>query len=259
LARSPVSRTATALRRSGAPRLALLALAAGLRAPSPARAQVRLTNETGGNFTVAVMSWWEIPFRTVIRQQYDFSCGSAAVATLLTYSYAVPTPERIAFKRMWDKGDKPVIRKVGFSMFDMKSYLDGLGYHAEGFRMPIERLMSLKRPAIVLLNLNGYKHFVVVKGARGDRVLLGDPALGLTQYTREDFQKVWNGIALAIVKTPNDSEVRYNVARDWGPWSTAPLEHNGLHVSVAELTTNLPPTYQLTPQMLLDVRIGTGP
>lgn len=245
--------------RPGGLRFALPAFAAALLVPGPAEDQVRLANETGGNFTVAVMSWWEIPFRTVIRQQYDFSCGSAAVATLLTYSYGVPTPERIAFKKMWDKGDKPVIRKVGFSMFDMKSYLDGIGYRAEGFRMPIGRLMALKRPAIVLLNLNGYKHFVVVKGARGDRVLLGDPALGLTQYSRKDFEKVWNGIALTIVDTPRNGEARYNLASDWGPWATAPLEQNGMHVSVAELTTNLPPSYQLTPQMLLDVRIGTGP
>ena len=42
------------------------------------------------------------------------------------------------------------------------------------------------------------------------------------------------------------------------PWSQAPLEDEGaLRVSISDLTTNLPPQYQLTPQILLDVRVGT--
>ena len=50
----------------------------------------------------------------------------------------------------------------------------------------------------------------------------------------------------------------FNLAGDWGPWSQAPLEKEGsLQVSVGDLTTNLPPQYQLTPQILLDVRVGT--
>ena len=49
---------------------------------------VRLVNEAGGNYEVYVMSWWEIPFRSVVRQQYDFSCGSAAMAEVPEASVA---------------------------------------------------------------------------------------------------------------------------------------------------------------------------
>ena len=47
---------------------------------APAHAQVRTHGEFGGSYTIGVTSWRDIPFRTVVRQQYDYSCGSAAVA-----------------------------------------------------------------------------------------------------------------------------------------------------------------------------------
>lgn len=238
-------------------RALIMGLLGGLAVP-PAAAEVRLTGpETSGNYQLQVMTWWDIPFRSVVRQRYDFSCGSAAVATLLTYHYGAPTSETMPFRAMWEKGDREAIRKVGFSMLDMKTYLASRGFRAEGFRITAEQLTQVKRPTIVLMDLKGFKHFVVVKGVRGDRVLTGDSVLGLNEYSLSDFEKHWNGIALAIVEG-GAKRPSFNLAGDWGPWSQAPLEDDGsLRVSAGDLTTNLPPQYQLTPQILLDVRVGT--
>jgi predicted double-glycine peptidase len=222
----------------------------------PAISQVRLSGEAGGNYTVDVMSWWDIPFRSVVRQQFDFSCGSAAVATLLTYHYGRRTPEQAAFKYMWEAGDQAAIRKVGFSMFDMKSYFTSLGLRADGYRLGEEGLLQLKRPAIVLLDLKGFKHFVVVKGVSEGRVLVGDPMLGLNQYALADFMKVWNGVALIIARA-GDAPPSFNLAGDWGPWSVAPMESGAMQIASHDNTTHLQPFYQLTPQILLDVRVGT--
>jgi uncharacterized protein len=238
----------------------LTAMALGLAQPAAtAHAEVLLTRESGGDFSVGVMSWWEIPFRTVVRQRYDFSCGSAAVATMLTHHYGRPTGEREPFKAMWASGDRELIRKVGFSMYDMKTYLSEIGYQAEGFRLTVADLQKVRRPMIVLINLNGFKHFVVIKGISKDRILTGDSVLGLNQYSLEDFGKMWNGIALAVVKWPTRTPPKYNLKTDWGPWSQAPLEegNDALAVSLGDLTTHLPPDYQLTPTFLLDVRVGT--
>lgn len=222
-------------------------------------AQVRLGPEaTGGNYSVQVMSWADIPFRSIVRQRFDFSCGSAAVATLLTYHYGKPTSEQQPFAQMWKAGDQATITKAGFSMYDMKLYLQSIGLHSEGYKMDVDDLRKSGRPAIVLLDLNGYKHFVVVKGVRGNTVLVGDPIRGLAQYEAADFQKSWNGIALAIVKSATTKPPLFNLARDWGPWSTAPLDDNAQVANIGNVTTHLPQIYQLTPQILIDVRVGTG-
>lgn len=236
-------------------RLAALAAGLGLLAAQPAAAEVRLGSEAGGVYHVKVMSWWEIPYRTVIRQQYDFSCGSAAIATLLTFHYNRPTPERATFAAMWNKGDQKAIRKLGFSMLDMKNYLRGIGLHAEGYRLKADDLPKLKRPAIVLLNLKGFKHFVVVKGVRNGRVLVGDSMLGLTDYALGDFVKLWNGIALMIV--PGAQSPSFNLASDWGPWAKAPLEDGALHLRAADFSNTIAQSYQITNRIMLDVPVGT--
>lgn len=239
----------------------LLTLSAAAFIPSaiqPARAEVRIGGDSNGYFTVKVMSWWEIPFRTVVRQRYDFSCGSAAIATLLTYHYNRPTNERAPFTAMWNRGDKAEIRKIGFSMLDMKNYLGSLGLRAQGFRFDVDDLRQVQRPAIALLDLNGYKHFVVIKGVSQDKVLVGDPMLGIREYSVTDFAKYWNGILLAIVEETDRARPIFNLVSDWGPWSRAPVDANITDNSVGRITTHLPPSYQISPQVLIDLRGGQG-
>ena len=235
-----------------------LATAAAFALTVPVHSQVRLQQDSGGNFDVMVISWWDIPFRTVVRQQYDFSCGSAAIATLLTHHYGRPLSGRQAFAAMWRTGDREAIKRYGFSLLDMRSYLVSIGYEAEGFRLTIDQLRDVRRPTIALMDLNGYKHFVVIKGMRGDRVLTGDPTLGLTEYSAPDFEKHWNGIVLAVLPGPQDPVPAYNLANDWGPWSRAPLENGGgIRVAMGDPAADLPPDYQITPEFLIPVRIGT--
>lgn len=203
---------------------------------------------TGGNssYRLQVMSWKEIPFRSVVRQKFDFSCGSAAVATLLSHHYERATPEEAVFAAMWNAGDQDVIRKSGFSMLDIKRYLESAGYRAEGFRLSIAQLQRLARPGLVILDLKGYKHFVVVKGIQDDAVLVGDPMIGLTRYSHADFISQWNGIFLSISDDPGALSPRFNVAAEWRPWSTAPLDEGELRSTVSSVTNLLPPVYQVT-------------
>ncbi|MDQ6880994.1 MAG: C39 family peptidase, partial [Pseudomonadota bacterium] len=111
---------------------------------------------------------------STVHQQYDFSCGSAALATLLTHHYGHPAAEQEILHAMYDLGDQDKIHREGFSLLDMKRYLAGLGYVADGFQQPLEKLRDAGLPAIVLINEQGYRHFVVIKGLEDGRVLLGD-------------------------------------------------------------------------------------
>jgi predicted double-glycine peptidase len=131
-----------------------------------------------GSYAIHLTSLKEARFKTTVRQQYDFSCGSAATATLLTYQYGYPVTEAEVFRQMYANGDQARIRKQGFSLLDMRRYLQSLGFQADGFELPLDKLFEEGLPAIVLLNDRGYRHFVVVKGLRRGRVLVGDPARG---------------------------------------------------------------------------------
>ena len=78
----------------------------------------------------------ELRFLETVRQGFDFSCGSAALATLLSFHYGRPTTEFQVFESMWKTGDTEKIRKDGFSMLDMKRYLEQEGLRADGFQDP---------------------------------------------------------------------------------------------------------------------------
>jgi uncharacterized protein len=234
------------LKRSGV--MLAAAFAASLALAEPSGAQVRTHGEAGGSFSVSVMSWRDIPFRTVVRQQYDYSCGSAAVATLLRFHYGVSVGEAEVFQSMFDRGDQARIRQVGFSMLDMRAYLETRGYSADGLRLSLDRLASLNLPAIALISHDNYRHFVVVKGVSADRVLVGDPTFGLQTYTREEFEAVWNGVVLAVRHQPAGAAApAYNRQEEWRPWVVAPLDEARGPISPTDLTLSLPELYQISP------------
>jgi uncharacterized protein len=185
-------------------------------------ADVSLT-VTGGSYTTTVTSLKEMRFASTMRQQYDFSCGSAAVSTLLTYQYGFKVSEAMVFQRMFANGDREKIQHEGFSLLDMKRYLDNLGYQSEGVEVTLDELAKANVPAIALVKEEGYLHFVVIKGLRDGRVLLGDPALGTRAMSRKAFEKNWtNGILLVIVDHAPDAV--FNDQRDWRVRPIAPLQ-----------------------------------
>lgn len=228
--------------------VALAAALAAMCPATPAAAQVRTHGEGGGSYTISVTSWRDIPFRTVVRQQYDYSCGSAAVATMLRFHYGVAVNESEVFQSMYQRGDQARIRSVGFSMLDMRSYLEGRGFRADGLRLSLDRLATLDVPAIALITHDNYRHFVVVKGISADRVLVGDPTFGLQTYTRAEFEEIWNGVVLAIRQTPEGWPApAYNRAEEWRPWSRAPLNMAQQPISATDLTLSFRELYQITP------------
>jgi predicted double-glycine peptidase len=175
-----------------------------------------------GAYTVRVTSLREARFATTMRQKYDFSCGSAALATLLTYHYGQPVSEQEVFTQMYSAGDRPKIGKQGFSLLDMKRYLTAHGYQADGFEQPVERLAQEGLPAIVLLSERGYRHFVVVKGLQRGRVLVGDPATGTRAMSIDRFHSLWVNRILFVIHNRRDL-AKFNVARDWRIAPSAPL------------------------------------
>lgn len=200
----------------------LLALLMGLASPLAGAGTIDLPYQIGGAYSVPAKSIREARFAATIRQQYDFSCGSAALATLLTHHYKVPVTEDQVFEAMYRNGDQAKIRVEGFSLLDMKRYLEAQGFEADGFEEPIEKLAVAKIPAIVLINEAGYNHFVVVKGVRDGRVLLGDPAGGTRAVTESAFHAAWTNQVLFVISNRQDAAT-FNIAADWRVAPRSPL------------------------------------
>jgi len=178
--------------------------------------------QIGGAYSVPVKSIKEARFAATIRQQYDFSCGSAALSTLLTHHYRYPVTEDKVFEEMFRRGDQAKIKIEGFSLLDMKRYLEAHGFESDGFQEPLEKLAAANIPAIVLINESGYNHFVVVKGIREGRVLIGDPAGGTRAVTEAAFRAAWVNEVLFVISNRQE-DAAFNVATDWHAAPLAPI------------------------------------
>lgn len=206
--------------------LATALAACGAAAPPDRQAATRLPVtevETGGpSLFVPVRDIRARRFLRTVRQRFDYSCGSAALATLLTHHYALPTSEEDILRTMIAEGDAERIRNVGFSLLDMQRYLARRGIRSNGYRMPLDRLAEAGLPAIVLIDNNGYRHFVVLRGITHDRVLIADPNLGTRTMPRTRFEEVWNGVLFVILDRPDLGRAQFSLAEDWGVRSRAP-------------------------------------
>jgi hypothetical protein len=219
------------------------ALFALIGLPAAAAAAFMQFDAGPADVVVKVTAFSEARFLTTVRQRHDFSCGSAAVATLLTYHYEYPVSETEAFTLMYNSGDQALIRRAGFSLLDIKRFLETEGFESDGFRFPLETLKKIGVPAIVLVNDDGYKHFIVIKGVDETHVLVGDPAKGTRYLARDEFEDMWNGIVFLIRTNKNVGQRNFHIQDRYGIIARAPVEsiisRDGLSTVLAPYTSHL--------------------
>ncbi len=178
-----------------------------------------------GDLQLEVKSFRERQFGSVLRQEYDYSCGSAAVASLLSYHYDDPVSEQQVFTAMMAAADVEKVRREGFSMLDMKRYLETKGYRADGFRLDLAGIRQrIALPLIVLMTIDGFRHFVVIKGLSEQEVLIGDPTRGLMIYDHQKFLSQWDGVAFVIRSHVELGRASFREREHWPEIAGAPLQ-----------------------------------
>ena len=77
----------------------------------------------------------EQKFRNIVRQAYDYSCGSAALTTVLNFYLGRTLSERQVMEGLLHYGESErIVERRAFSMLDMKRLVTALGYPSGGFR-----------------------------------------------------------------------------------------------------------------------------
>lgn len=139
-------------------------------------------------------------FNNVVRQAYDYSCGSAALTTLLDFYLGRNFQERQVMEGLLRFGEtERIVQRRGFSLLDMKRLVTALGHPSGGFKAEAKDLLELDHPAIAPIEYAGFKHFVVIRAVYENRVYLADPALGNISFTLSRFLEVWDNNVLFIV------------------------------------------------------------
>lgn len=146
--------------------------------------------------TQPVLSMIEKRHQNVVLQQWELSCAAAALATILRYQHGIPATERSVALGMLSRKEylsNPDLLRIrqGFSLLDLKRYVDNLGYEGLGLGQLTFKDLIEHAPIIVPVNLNGYPHFVVFRGATTNSVLIADPAFGNVTMPTYKFINGW--------------------------------------------------------------------
>ena len=160
----------------------------------------------------------ELRDQYVVKQQLDYSCGAAALATLMVYYYGENTSEKeilgLLSTRIETMTEEERARKtrIGFSLLDLKVVAQQKGYRAAGFKLTVDQLPQLLAPVIVHVRPLGYYHFAVLRGVAGDRVYLADPGRGNLRMSIERFLDEWDGIVFVLGKAGEEKITHYPLA-----------------------------------------------
>jgi len=139
-------------------------------------------------------------FRGIVRQAFDYSCGSAALTTLLNGYVGTQLNEQQIMNGLLEYGERDkIIERRSFSLLDMKRFVNALGLDSGGYRGEFEDLVKQGQPAIVPISYAGFKHFVIYKGYKDGRVYIADPALGNISFDQERFKQIWENNTLFLI------------------------------------------------------------
>lgn len=131
-----------------------------------------------------IRSWKSMRDHRIVKQNLDFSCGSASLATLLNGLYGESFDEEDFLKAM-DNGDK----KASFE--DMARVLPAFGYKAQGFSSGWSQLTQLQIPVVVYLRYRNADHFSVIRGIDSSSVWLADSSFGNRIFSKGEFLEMW--------------------------------------------------------------------
>ncbi|TLD80401.1 peptidase C39 [Helicobacter sp. MIT 05-5293] len=150
-----------------------------------------------------VTSWAEFKDKNLAKQQYDYSCGSASLSTILTYYYGQDVSERdILDSILISKGiditqkeriesDEKLREKVSFSFTDLAYFAQQKGFKTAGLALDLQSLARLKVPVIIYVNVRDMEHFSVYKGQDSQFVYLADPSFGNMRVSIAKFQEMF--------------------------------------------------------------------
>ena len=168
----------------------------------------------GSRVNKRVKSLLELRQERVILQNLDYSCGAAALATVLRHGFGADVTERelisliFVFGQTPKSGIKKYFKRQGFTLLDLKRAARAKGFPSIGYKgmelQDLTDILSVDRlPILVPIRPLGYNHFVVLKGIYGSRVYLADPAFGNKSMKIHQFLDVWiDGIGFIIKPKP---------------------------------------------------------
>jgi uncharacterized protein len=155
---------------------------------------------------IRTKTWKDLKEENVVMQRHEYTCGAAALATVMQYFWGDHIKEDDVLAKLVQLLTPAEIQdrvKNGLSITDLRRAAEKLGYQASIGTLTFQRLAESRIPLVVPLKLKEFKHFVVYRGVANGRVYLADPVRGNIRPTVSEFQSEWQQNAVLAVAKPD--------------------------------------------------------
>lgn len=134
-------------------------------------------------------------------QQHDQSdCGVACLLSLIQYYGGSNNLEKLR--------ELSGTTKQGTTLLGLYQAANKLGFTAQGNEADIQAVIDHKEPLILHVVIEErLQHYVICYGYEKDKFIIGDPAKGITTYTKEQLETIWKS-KTCLTLTPNDNFVK---------------------------------------------------
>jgi len=161
---------------------------------------------------VHIKSFSEIRSENMVKQHYDYSCGTSSLATILRFFYHKNITESqilkwilvnkgLLSKNCQQKIEKCRIKKqlqklenkdFMLSFWDLAKFSKEVGFKPVALAVDIKTLFQLKVPVIVYVKPRKWdSHFSVYRGTDGKFVYLADPSYGNIRVKLSKFKSIF--------------------------------------------------------------------
>lgn len=172
--------------------------------------------DQAGNSIQDVVPPAKITLHDLINASDDLSGCSASLATILKYSFNEDVSEEAVIQGLLEYGNIEMITKNNaFSLLDMNSYLEAIGYTGTGYtitdgvslsQLQRDDFDSLAQVTITPIGINSISRFVVFRGYDEHYIFLGDPTMGNICMAIPDFAGVIINNVIFVVSQKESSQ-----------------------------------------------------
>lgn len=131
--------------------------------------------------------------KAYIRQQDQFDCGVACLASLVKFYGGDVRLETL--RELSGTGIQ------GTTLLGLYQAAPQIGFKAEAFEGSISHLKEVTTPVILhVLMEERLQHYIICYGYEDGHFIISDPAKGLSLYTSEHLEKIWKSKALLTLQ-----------------------------------------------------------
>lgn len=141
--------------------------------------------------------------KTFVKQKEQSDCGVACLLSVIRYYGGNTSLENLRILCGTSI--------EGTTLLGLYQGANEIGFNAKGKEATISNILTKNKPVIIhVINDEGQNHYVVYYGCKDDKIIIGDPEVGIIEVNSEYLEKIWKSGYCLLLK-PNSN---FNIVKD---------------------------------------------